>query len=217
MKNLIRSVLLGTIASLFLAGCKKVEKDYYPNGNLKSVIEFKNGKEHGKLIFYDPNYKTPTLEITMEHGKKNGKLTRYHFNGKIETIAYYVDDIQEGEESIYDLKGNRIIENHFVHGKKNGPYRSWHERDVIKEEGAYLDDLYDGEWFFWDERGMLIGEAVYDKGTGKQISYDSKGNLHRITHYVNNLKDGEDIYFSPSGDTLKVIIFAEDRIVEIRE
>lgn len=217
MTNLFKYLLFTTVFCIVFSGCKKVERDYYRNGRLKSEIEYRNGKEHGKMIFYNEHYPKPSLEITMKNGKKHGELKRYFFNGNIEATSYFVDDVQEGVECIYELYGAKLIEAHYVNGKKNGPYTSWHEKDVIKEQGAFVDDLFDGEWLFWDDRGLLVGEAFYEKGTGVQYSYDSKGNIHRITHYVNNMKNGEDIYFTSAGDTLKVITHVDDRIEHIRE
>lgn len=200
---------------LLLSGCTKVKKEYYPNGRIKSSVEFKFGKENGKMIYYDDYYGTKTLEITMKKGKKNGKLTRYFSNGNIETEAMYVNDLLEGKEIIYDRRGNKIVETTYLHGIKNGPYISWHEKNMIREAGVFADDKFDGEWFYYDERGMLVGEGHFSKGDGELISYDDNGNLVRKTQYKNNLKNGQEVYFSPAGDTLKTIYFQDDRILSV--
>ncbi len=59
--------LLFFVMSLLIS-CKKTEKEYYPNGQLKSVIEYRNGKEHGTTIYYDDTYSNPSLEIVMKDG-----------------------------------------------------------------------------------------------------------------------------------------------------
>jgi len=203
-------------AILFLTtGCTKTKEEHYPNGKLKSKIEYRFGKENGKMIYYDENYGTKTLEISMKNGKKEGKLTRYFANGNIETEAMYKNNIQEGKEIVYDIRGNKIVETTFLHGIKNGTYMSWHEKDMIREKGNFLNDKFDGQWFYYDERGFLVGEGDFSNGNGILISYDNQGNLSRKSTYKNNLKDGPEIYFTQNGDTTKIIYFQNDRIKSV--
>lgn len=216
MRKLIYGLIILSLASLSTA-CKEVRKEYFPNGRVKSETEYRFGKENGKMVFFDEGNHRPTLEVTMKKGKKNGKLYRYFFNGTIESESYFVNDIQEGVETVYDLTGFKAVETHYENGKKNGPYHSWHEKDVLKEQGAFKDDMFDGEWLYYDTRGFLVGEGKFDQGTGEQHTYDSKGNLVKITNYANNLKNGPEIEFTPSGDTLRVIIFKDDRIEKMEQ
>ena len=63
-------------------------------------------------------------------------------------------------------------------------------------------------------RGFCIGEGEFQKGTGVHTAYDGNGNLMRITHYKDNLKDGAEISFASNGDTIQHLIFKEDHIIE---
>jgi len=208
MKHIFWSFL---IVFLFIS-CKKKEIDYYKNGSLKSVIEFRNGKEHGMTTYYNKHYGKPSLEIMMKKGKRNGKMTRYYFNGNIEVVAHYKYDIQDGLYQEYDLKGNPLLECYYVNGKKTGSYITYHEKGMIREKGEFKDDLFNGKWEYFDERGLPVGEGNFDNGAGYLIGYDQKGQLSRITHYKNNMKDGKDIFFASNGDTLKIAIYSEDRL-----
>ena len=44
-----------------------------------------------------------------------------------------------------------------------------------------------------------------------------KENLMKITHYVQNLKDGIEIEFASNGDTIKKTTYQQDRIIAIKE
>jgi len=213
----MKHIFLSLFIIFLFTSCKKTEIEYYKNGNLKSVIEYRNGKAHGLTTYYDDYYNTPSLEIMMKKGKRNGKMTRYFFNGNIEVIAYYKDDIQQGIYQEFDLKGNPLIECYYVDGKKTGNYTTYHEKGMIAEKGAFKDDLFDGKWEYFDERGFPVGEGKFDNGNGYLIGYDQNGNLYRITHYKNNMIDGKDIFFAPNGDTLKITTYSEDRIQWLRE
>lgn len=215
LMSIFKPIIICLSFTILLGSCKQVKEDYYPNGRLKSKTTYRFGKEHGESIIYNENYGAPSFIIQMKNGKKHGKMTRYFFNGNIETEAYYKDDIQEGIETIYDLNGFPIVQTTYLHGMKNGPYTTWHAKDMIREQGAFAEDMFDGEWIYYDERGLMVGEAVFNKGTGQQIAYDHNGNLYRVTSYVNNMKNGKEVYFTPTGDTARVNIYTDDRIENV--
>ena len=200
---------------LLATSCTKVKREYYDTGKLKSETHYRWGKETGTTVFYHSNYPTKTMEIEMKRGKKHGKFTKRYFDNKIEQIAYYKNDLLEGVETFYYKNGNRSAELHHTKGKKNGPITTWHHNGVIRETGTFVNDLFDGDWELFDERGMLIGEGSFVQGTGKRLSYDYMGRLESETNYVNNLKEGLETYFLPSGEIEKTYLFKEDRIIEI--
>ena len=213
MKNLRLIISLSLLIFLF-SSCTKTIEEYYPNGRLKSRIEYRFKKEHGKALYYDEHHRL-YIEVTMKRGKKHGDFYKYHFNGKVETQAFYVNDVQEGEEISYDKRGIKIQEIHYVNGVKDGPYYSWHDRDMPFEKGAFKQGLFDGEWRYYDERGMELGEANFTAGTGVMKGYDPNGHLVIITNYKNNLKNGDEIHFGTNGDTLKTINYVDERIKSI--
>jgi len=43
-------------------------------------------------------------------------------------------------------------------------------------------------------------------------SYYPGGMLERVIHYVNNMKHGEEVWFSETGDTLRVLRYHEGRL-----
>ncbi|MDL2296816.1 hypothetical protein LJC68_01470 [Bacteroidales bacterium OttesenSCG-928-B11] len=210
-----RLLTLIIIALLFVTSCTKIEKEYDANGCLKSEVSYRFGKEHGKALYYENCRTRPYLEVEMNNGKKNGKLYRYFFNGNLETEASYVNDIQQGAETIFDLKGFKVIETHYVDGVKNGPYTTWHDRDMVKEKGAFKDGNFDGKWEYYDERGFMVGEGDFENGNGIVTAYDQAGNLYRITHYTDNIKDGDDTFYLPNGEVEKVHTYEKDKIVKI--
>lgn len=216
MQNRRLLILALPLSLLLLAtSCTKVKKEYYPSGQLKSEIQYRFGKENGMAIYYNDGEKRPSLTMEMKNGKKHGKLHRYFFNGKVETEATFVNDVQEDIESIYDLSGIKLIETHYLHGVKNGPYTTWHERNMVKEKGSFKDGNFDGTWEYYDERGLMVGEGTFENGTGTITAYDQAGNLYRITHYVNNLKDGDDTFYTSNGEVDKVMTYDKDRVVKI--
>ena len=65
-----------------------IVKAYYPNGTLKSKIEFKKGLGNGIYETYYPNGNL-FEKTTMKDGKPNGKYEVYSSDGKLEESSIY--------------------------------------------------------------------------------------------------------------------------------
>ena len=208
--------LLILLCTLFLfVGCIKVKREYYGRGKLKSETHYRLGKETGTTTYYHENYPTKIMEVEMKKGKRNGKLIKRHFDGNLELLAFYKNDLLEGKEIYYHKNGQPAMEINYTKGIKNGKVTSWYSNGELMESGAYVNGLSDGVWENYDERGLLIGEALFDKGTGKRVIYDALGRIQMETHFVNNQKEGLETYYLTNGEIEKTILFKEDRIVAI--
>ncbi len=210
-----KTITLITFLALLFFSCKEVKTEYYPNGAIKSETYFKGGKENGPTYMYHKNTPQLMMSYNMQDGKKEGAFEKYYFDGKIEYRATYKNDLLEGKELMYDRDGGVVYEANYKNGKKEGAYITYHSKNMVKEQGSYKNDLWDGDWKYFDERGVLVGEASFSEGTGTLIAYNENGNIFHSTDYINNQKNGEEVSFSDSGDTVKVIVFKDDRIVSI--
>lgn len=206
-------IVLG-VALLLLVGCTRVKEEYYPDGILRSRIEYRNGKENGLATFYQPNGMRVS-EIEMKDGKKNGSFRTFYSNGNIESEATYQNDSLVGIQSFFDIDGALVESVTYASGKKNGEYRVWHARDLVQTIGYFKNDLWDGHWEYYDGRGFLVGEGDFDEGTGILTNYNSQGMKHKITHYVHNKKEGDEVYYDAQGNEIKRITFKEDKILTV--
>jgi antitoxin component YwqK of YwqJK toxin-antitoxin module len=200
---------------ILFSSCIKVKREFHPKGNLKSITHYRFGKETGTTIYYHHWYPTKIMEVEMKRGKKNGKFIKRYFNNNVEVEAYYKNDLIEGIEKQYYQNGNLSVETHYIKGMKNGKVTSWYSNGYVRELGAFVNDMFDGEWVNYDNRGLLVGEAFFVKGAGKRATYDEMGRLQCETNFVNNKKDGLEIWYFHSGDVEKKLLFKEDRIIEI--
>lgn len=212
--KIIKSLFCLLVLVSFLTSCTKTKTEYFEDGSLQSVVQYRLGKETGTCKYYFINPPHPLkMTVEMKNGKREGSLVKYYINGKLELRCMYHDDLEEGVEERCSIFGGKISDITYLHGKKHGKYVYYHDNGEIQEEGSFYEDLFDGHWAYYDERGVLVGEGDYDKGTGVQKGYSPQGNLVRLIHYQNNMKNGEDIVFNDNGDTLKVTVFKDDRIV----
>ena len=199
---------------LFATSCRHTVKEYYPDGELRSSIEYKGKVQDGMAVYYDEKG-VKNLEVTMVNGKKEGRLRTFFFNGRLQTEEFYHNDLLNGMQTTYDMDGVKLTEIAFKDGVMNGSYQEWHERDILKCTGQYADGLWDGHWEYYDMRGFLIAEGDFDHGTGDQLNYTETGILYKKTHYENGAKNGDEIYYDPQGNVTKTIVYKDDRMVSL--
>ncbi len=213
----MKKTLLLLLASLiFSTSCRHAVEEYYPDGALRSVIEYKGTVQDGTAVYYDPSG-VKTLELTMVKGKKEGRLRTFFFNGNIQTEEYYHNDLLNGIQTTYNQDGVKLTEIEFRDGVMNGSYKEWHERDILKCSGQYADGQWDGHWEYYDMRGFLVAEGDYVKGCGDQINYTDTGILYKKTHFENGAKNGEEVYYDSQGNISKTIVYKDDRMVSVNE
>lgn len=206
-------VIFLILATCILTSCTRTEKTYYPSGALQSIIHYRGNKETGTTTYFFESPNSVEMEVEMKHGKRNGEFNRYFENGNLDTHCIYKNDLQDGVQTTYTANGEKSEEFTFVKGKKDGPYRAYHLSGDIKIQGNFKDDLFDGDWHYFDERGIPVGDGHFSKGIGSVTFYDADGRIARTTHYVNNKKDGKDVFYTPSGSIYKTVILKQDRIV----
>ena len=199
---------------ILVTSCRHTVKEYYPDGELRSAIEYKGKVQDGLAVYYDSKG-VKTLELTMVKGKKEGRLRTFFFNGNLQTEEFYANDLLNGKQTTYNSDGLKLTEIEYKNGVMNGPCQEWHERDVLKSVGQYADGLWDGHWEYYDIRGFLIAEGDFVRGSGDQLNYTETGVLYKKTHYENNAKNGEEIYYTPQGDIAKIIVYKDDRMVSV--
>ncbi len=213
--NMMKKIVTLVIVSLLFISCTEVKKEYYPSGKVKSETEMKGGKEHGTVIVYHEKTHPIMMKYQMKNGVKDGSFEKFYFDGSCEYQAFYVDGKLEGKEVMFDKDGGIVYEANYKNGLKDGPYSTYHSKGMLKEKGAFKNDLWEGEWLYYDENGMIVGDATFTGGTGALHAYNENGNLVLSTEYVANVKNGKEISFANNGDTLKEVIFENNKIVEV--
>ena len=201
-------LLLG-MALLGIVSCNnhvKVKKDYWDNGNLKSVLRYENDQLNGVCEWYLLNGKLQ-MEATYKDNKMNGLLRRWYENGKIMEESWYKDGVQDSVFHAYSLKGILVEEGYYVDGKLNGEYKRWYENGQVFQEGQYVDDMMDGSWLIFYSDGKLAATANFDKGTGTQTCYEQSGYKCLVTNYVDNEKHGRETYYNPDGRVTRVAVY----------
>ena len=144
---------------------------YYQNGNIKEKHTYKNGNEEGEGIFYYENGKIEE-KCFMKNGKLNGEATVYFEDGKIRNKSIFKDGVKSEEET---YKDDEMRKNIF----KNG--------EIIQQ------DIYS------KNRILKAKKLLLENGKMKIISYYENGNKEEEVFVINELLDGEALVYYPNG------------------
>ncbi|MBN1253283.1 MAG: DUF3352 domain-containing protein [Bacteroidales bacterium] len=110
-------------------------RSYYPSGNLKSSVNYKEGNVDGvAFFFYDDKNENKLAEINYENDLINGLYQEFYENGA--------------------QKANLNCED----GKLDGDAEFYYKTGSIKIKGKYKDNEKRGKWIFYDEKGNIINK-----------------------------------------------------------
>jgi len=144
---------------------------YYQNGNIKDKQNYKNGNGEGEGLFY---YENGQLEekYFMKNGKLDGEAINYFEDGKIRHKAIYKDGIILEEE---------VHENNEI------------QKNIFKNEEIVQQDIY--------TKNKILKATIFflENEKTKIITYHKNGNKQEEVFSINGLLDGEAFIYYPSG------------------
>lgn len=208
------ALLLISTAVFLLVSCTNVEKEYYPDGTLKSVVTYRGDSPDGPATWYYPNG-NKELECTYINGQLEGKVTRWYYNGQYNREDYFRKGKKNGACIQWDETGFKAILQTYRNDTLHGPYVEWHPNGEILTEGRFYQGLYDSIWNYYDTRGIPVGKGIFSKGTGSLTGYYLNGKASRMVSYKNNQKHGSECWYRESGEVVREILYKDGRIVRI--
>ena len=195
-------------------------REYYPNGQIRSLVRYKRDKEDGLAEYYNQDG-VIIMDVEMKEGKKNGRMRTYFPVGGREMECYYENDKLEGTQTYYDKLNKKVSEMHYRNDIPEGAYTAWYSKtetinglNALRCTGFYKNGMMDGEWNYYDENEMPVGHAVFQQGTGTMTTYQN-GEVVKVTHYVKNQKQGDEIEYDGHDNVVKTTTYRDDRIVAI--
>lgn len=137
----------------------KVQRDYFPNGALKSEFETIDSIKNGKFIEYFPDGKVH-YKLRYELGMLEGPGFEYYPNGQIETVSV------------------------FSKGKVNGDVIFYFDDGKKKSKGKYFNDLKVGKNYQYyrspDQRIKSVADYIIIGNKSELaglIRYDTSGRV----------------------------------------
>ena len=162
-------------------------------------MNYKNGFEEGKKIFYYPNGSLKQ-EGNYKKDKADGYLIDYFQNGQVSNEGWYKEGQSQGTHITYNLLGNTLRRNYYLNDEVHGV------NEYYKPSGK-LDNkqYYKWGWFYkieqFDSTGKLLSTSTLDKGEGKVKFVYPNGKLNFESNYKNYKLNGA--YTVMNGDGSK--------------
>lgn len=177
-------------------------KTYYESGQLKSIGKRTNFLLDSTWVFFSEVGDT-TLLVNYRNGVKNGP--RFTYGEEDVLMEPFVNDVRQGEGKRYDKHGHLIQTINFINGFEEGLSPVFDTTGNLREIITYRKGFimtrealnrYDregkrhGYWKTFYDDWSLHTECYYRHGLrdGFYKEYDERGNLKRITKYVNDVE-----------------------------
>jgi antitoxin component YwqK of YwqJK toxin-antitoxin module len=208
----MKNILFFLIIAILSSSCSKTKTDYWPNGNKKSELKYYNGKLDGVSTWWHESG-IKQMECNYKDNLLEGKSTRWYFDGNLQSEDHYKNNLLNGKTTNYYESGKKKAELNYINDTLSGESKEWHENGQIKITGSYKKGMYDGKWEYCENTGIKVGEGEFKEGTGIQKGFYPEGKLKREMHYINNKKNGLEIWFSKNNDTIRKIVYENDHII----
>ncbi len=172
---------------------KETVKEYFNNGNVKTLYHLRNNEMHGLYKEFYPNGRIKEI-ATFIRGKYEGERKFFYKNGKLRTKYFYINDTAQGKFYEYDSLGNLYRVSEIKDNLQHGITKFFYKDGKIKTEEKFANGQNDGYYRSYYQNGELSLEAmIKNDQTEYYIDYDSLGNI---------IEEERRILFTPEPDTI---------------
>ncbi|ROH96388.1 toxin-antitoxin system YwqK family antitoxin [Chryseobacterium daecheongense] len=174
-------------------------KQFYKNGQVKEIAEWKKGKLEGDAVFYFEN-------------------------GKIQAQGEYKKGYKVKEWSYFDKDGKLTAKETFRNGEKNIYDNSstatfFSSTGVVTEISNYKFGKLHGESKLFHEDGKSVKQIGYYEGgaaIGKWKTLYPSGKIQRETEFVNDKWNGNRIHYREDGSVEKTEVYKDGKLISTK-
>ena len=189
-------------------------KYFFPNGEIRSVGIYSNGKKTGDWKYYFENGK---VEQTGKYDNNfiSGKWLWYYPNGIVLREEYYRKGKLDGHYTENDSLGKVVLEGDYADGLKQGKWFRF--INDHKEEGDYADDERNGLWVYTHSNGNKMFEGQFELGVavGKHEYFYFDGKPEMKGGYEGGELDGDWMYFDEDGSYINTVTYSAGKLFKV--
>jgi antitoxin component YwqK of YwqJK toxin-antitoxin module len=165
------------------------KRTYYANGKVETVMSYHKGKLHHKALYFYPSGKI-LGEVSYENGIKNGDEIWYYPSGNIKEKRHFRQGVPVNVSIYYSEKGGisypRTVR---LFNSKGVLIRFQEYQNPFREpyvNRLYSDTIYKPEskeesrTYWFDNQSLTIANYQNGKLCGQEISYTPNGETLRI-------------------------------------
>ncbi|NJK87280.1 MAG: hypothetical protein HC906_16165 [Bacteroidales bacterium] len=187
----------------------------YSNGVLMYQGKFKDGKPVGQMKrFYEDG--TPKAVMNYSENGDFAEATLYYQNGAISSFRVYRNEKRDSTWKFYSYyTKNLISEEKYDNGLKTGFSVNYFDNGTISEKTEWKDGKKNGLWEQFFEDGSLRLKSNYsnDKLSGDLLVYQSKNHLLVKGKYIDNLPDGNWVFYNEDGSAADTVEYNSGKLV----
>ena len=204
--------------------------EYYEEGNIESIVPYKNNVVEGLVITYYENGNIKE-EVNYKNDKMNGEAKSYDENGKLNGRTIFKDDIKL-EEEVH--KENEILKNTFKNGEvvkqdicsPNGTlkerrvlngnemeYSTFYENGNVKQKILTKDKVIIKEQLYARNGNIMLNSffSTDGKPIKEVFEYYPDGKLFRKISTMDEMANGDTLEYYPNGNIKKKAFFKNDK------
>lgn len=185
-------------------------KEYYPEGQLRSVGKYDKGKKVGDWKYYYENGKVEEEGRYNKSGKADGAWHWYYEDGTLRREESYLAGLEDGEYLEYSDSAQLIVKGNYIEGLEDGEWT--YTYDDFRETGTYRAGARNGMWksFYTDGTPRFEGSYVDDNLNGKVTWYWPNGKKKDEGNYQNGSRDGDWNIYNEDGSLFMTISYKND-------
>ena len=203
---------------------------YYEEGNIQSIVPYKNNLVEGLIIRYYENGNIKE-EVNYKNDKMNGEAKSYDENGKLNGRTIFKDDIKL-EEEVH--KENEILKNTFKNSEvvkqdicsPNGTlkerrvlngnemeYSTFYENGNVKQKILTKDKVIIKEQLYARNGNIMLNSffSTDGKPIKEVFEYYPDGKLFRKISTMDEMANGDTLEYYPNGNIKKKAFFKNDK------
>ena len=186
-------------------------REYYEEGDIKSIFPFKNNIPDGVFISYYQNGNIGQNSFLL-NGKLVTEVFEYYPNGNMKTKAHYIDGKLNGELIIYYENGNIKEKTFTIDEKLSGDAFEYYPSGKLRNKSFFKNGKREGESLTYYENGKLKKKILYKNGmkNGFAIAYYEDGIIEQKAYFVDDKKENERLYYDKKGNLTKTEIYKND-------
>ena len=183
-------------------------REYYEEGDIKTISHFKNDIPDGVFISYYPNGNMEE-KYAYVNGQANGECFSYYENGKLEERYFLKNGEIDGEAFAYYPSGKLEVKDFFKDGKKEGESIFYHENGNIKQKSTFKNGKREGDLFIYFPSGKIRQTEKYINGKieGEVIEYYESGTIKEKAYFINDKQEKEHFFYDKKGKLIKTDIY----------
>jgi len=196
-------------------GQNGITKTYFASGELKSEVNYINGRMNGIAKTYFENGKLKSETPYLEN-KINGLVNVYNENGHIKSESQFTNGNLNGVVKEYYESGKLKNETTYENGKvKDGIYKSYYENEGTASATRYFNGEITGQILFYNN-GQTLSEIPFknEKMNGIKRTYYESGKLMDEMPWIDNKANGvQRTYSEETGHLIQEITWEDSKII----